>query len=193
MSRTFSPGQTSAILWTCVLLFATRVIGQLEVVLLEPSWLPGMDAWYSGLMPYPLLLPVQIAILMLMAVTAWNPRVRHGAFALAHPRGAEALRIFASIYFVVMAIRLAANINENRPDFWSEGAIPVAFHWVLALFLMVAGRPASSVRGMRLPAEHGHEDDEADDIPHGDVPALAQPLACGLGLREQVGNGHARG
>ena len=122
-----------------------------------------------------------------------NPRVRHGAFALAHPRGAEALRIFALLYFVVMAIRLAANINENRPDFWSEGAIPVAFHWVLALFIMVAGRPASSARGMRLPAEHGHEDDEADDIPHGDVPALAQPLACGPGLREQVGHSHARG
>ena len=37
-----------------------------------------MDAWYSGLLPYPLLLPAQIAILMLMAVVAWNRRVRSG-------------------------------------------------------------------------------------------------------------------
>jgi hypothetical protein len=137
-----------------------------------------MDAWYSGLLPYPLLLPAQIAILMLMAVVAWNPRVRRGAFAQAHPRGAETLRIFALVYFVVMAVRLVVNIKENGADFWHEGAIPVAFHWVLALFILVCGR--------RAPAQDRHEDDEADDVPHGDVPSLAQPLACGFGFREQV-------
>jgi hypothetical protein len=162
------------LLWTCVLLFAARVIGQLETVLLEPHWLPTMDAWFSGLLPYPLLLPVQIGILMLMAVVAWNPRVRHGEFAQANPRGALALRTFAFVYFVVMAVRLAVNVNVNRADFWSEGAIPVAFHWVLALFILVSGR--------RMPAQQQQVDSEADDIPHGDVPALAQPLACGFGL-----------
>ena len=152
-----------------------------------------MDAWYSGLLPYPLLLPLQIVLLMVMAVIAWNPRVREGAFALAHPGAANALQIFALVYFVVMAGRLAVNITENRADFWSEGAIPVAFHWVLALFLMVTGRPSTSVQRPGMPAEHRHEEDEPDDIPHGDVPALAQPLACGLGLREQVGHSHSRG
>jgi hypothetical protein len=169
---------SAMLLWTCVLLFAARVVGQLETVLLEPHWLPTMDAWFSGLLPYPLLLPLQIGILMLMAVIAWNPRVRSGQFADANPRGALALRIFAVAYFVVMAVRLAVNVIENRADFWSEGAIPVAFHWVLALFILVSGRS--------VPAQQHYVDSEADDIPHGDVPALAQPLACGPGLGKQV-------
>ena len=169
--------RTAWLLWACVLLFAARVIGQLEAALLEPPWLPDMDAWYSGLLPYPLLLPVQIGILMLMTVVAWNPRVRNGQFAQRHPRAADALRLLALLYFLVMAVRLAVNINTNGADFWSEGAIPVAFHWVLALFILVSGR---------APPQQHHQDDETDDVPHGDVPALAQPLACGASLGEQV-------
>jgi len=180
------------LLWSCVGLFAARVVGQLEALLVAPGWLPDMDAWYSGLLPYPLLLPAQIAILMLMSIVAWNRRVRTGAFARANPRGAGALRIFAGLYFIVMAVRLGVNVIDNGADFWRNGAIPVAFHWVLALFVLVAGRDADSAVGnVRLPAQRDDQDDEADGIPHGDVPALAQPLKYGLGLGEQVGYGHA--
>ena len=180
------------LLWSCVALFAARVIGQFEVLLVAPEWLPDMDAWYSGLLPYPLLLPAQIAILMTMSAVAWNRRIRTGAFARANPRGAGALRIFAGIYFVVMAVRLGVNVIDNGAEFWRHGAIPVAFHWVLALFVLVAGRDAESAVGsVRVPAQHREEDDEADDVPHGDVPAIAQPLKDGLGLGEQIGYGHA--
>jgi hypothetical protein len=178
-------------MWSCVALFAARVLGQLETLLLQPAWLPDMDAWYSGLLPYPLLLPAQIAILMLMAAVAWNRRVRTGCFARANPRGAGALRIFAGIYFVVMAVRLGVNVIDNGADFWRAGAIPVAFHWVLALFIVVSGR-SSSMGHMGVPAEHRHEYDETYDIPHGDVPAMEQPLACGLGFGKQSGYGDAR-
>jgi hypothetical protein len=173
----------AALLWSCTALFAARVIGQLETALLAPAWLPDMDAWFSGLLPYPLLLPAQIAILMLMAVVAWNRRVRNGCFARANPRVAGALRLFAYLYFVVMAVRLGVNVIDNGAEFWREGAIPVAFHWVLALFLLVAGR---------VPAEHQPQREEADDVAHGDVPALAQPLADGLGFGKQVRYGNAR-
>jgi hypothetical protein len=180
------------LLWSCVALFAARVVGQFEVLLLAPDWLPDMDAWYSGLVPYTLLLPAQLAILMLMAAVAWNRRIHTGAFARANPRAALALRIVAGLYFTVMAVRLAVMVLDNGADFWRHGAIPVAFHWVLALFLAVAGRDAASaVRGVRVPAERSDEDDEADDVPHGDVPSMAQPLEDGFGLREQVGYGHA--
>ena len=84
------------------------------------------------------------------------------------------------------------NVIGNGAEFWRAGAIPVAFHWVLALFVLVSARPAESVGGLlRIPAEDQDEDDEADDIPHGDVPALAQPLADGLGFGEQVRYGDA--
>jgi hypothetical protein len=146
--------------------------------LVAPAWLPDIDAWHSGSLPYPVLLPAQIAVLMLMAVVAWNPRVRGRQFASSHPRAAGALRLVGCAYFLVMAARLVLNILENGAQFWREGAIPVAFNWVLALFVLVAGR--------RMPAQQQHQDDETDYIPHGDVPALAQPLRHGFGLREQV-------
>lgn len=180
---------TAALLWSCVALFAARVVGQLESLLVAPHWLPDMDAWYSGLLPYPALLPAQIAILMLMAVVAWNPRVRSGSFARSSPRTAQALRMLAGIYFAVMAVRLAVNIQANGIDFWREGAIPVAFHWVLALFMLVSGRGSAAIERMRIPAQHRHQHDETDDIAYGDIPAMPKPLAYGLRFGKQVGHG----
>jgi hypothetical protein len=165
------------LLWSCIALFAARVVGQLEVLLLAPDWLPDMEAWYSGLLPYPLLLPAQIALLMLMTAVAWNRRIRNGSFARVNPRTAGALRILAGIYFVVMAVRLGVNIIDNGAEFWRHGAIPVAFHWVLALFLLVSARS---------PAEQRQQRDEAYSVPHGDVPAVEQPLADGFGFGKQV-------
>lgn len=180
-------------MWSCIALFAARVTGQLETLLMAPDFLPDMDAWYSGLMPYHLLLPAQIAILMLMSAVAWNRRMRNGAFARAHPRTAGALRIFAGLYFTVMAVRLGVNVIENGPEFWRHGAIPVAFHWVLALFVLVSGREADSgMERVRVPAHYRDENEEPYDVPYGDVPAIAQPLADGFGLGKEVRYGHSR-
>jgi hypothetical protein len=173
----------AALLWTCTALFAFRVIAQLEALLIAPGWLPDMDAWYSGLVPYPLLLPAQIALLMLMAVVAWNRRIRAGSFARANPRTARALRIAALCYFTVMAARLAIHVLDHGADFWREGALPVAFHWVLALFLLVSGR---------APTDQQPQRDEADDVAHGDVPAVTEPLADGFRFGEEVRYGDAR-
>jgi len=173
------------LLWSCIALFAARVIGQFEAMLLAPAWLPPMDAWYSGLMPYFLLLPAQVVLLMIMAAVAWNRRVRAGRFAAANPRTAGALRLAAYLYLGAMAARLGLNVLAHGAEFWREGAIPVAFHWVLALFLLVSARASG------IPAGDEYQDDEADDIPYGDVPAVPQPLAHGFRLREQVGYRHA--
>src|SRR5215831_12060750 len=147
--------EAAVLLWVCLLLFAARVLGQFEAFTLAPAWLPDMDAWYSGLLPYYLLLPAQVVLLMIMAVVAWNPRV------------AGALRILAGVYFLVMAVRLAVNLNGHGADFWRAGAIPVAFHWVLALFLLVSARPG-------LSGERVIHAEEVDELPDGDVPALVQ-------------------
>ena len=71
-------------LWCCTVLFALRVAGQVIVVIFHPRWLPPMEQWYSGLMPYPYLLPVQILILALMV--AINRNVSAGAGSFARPR-----------------------------------------------------------------------------------------------------------
>jgi len=185
--------EVATLLWICVALFAVRVIGQFEALVLSPPWLPGMDAWYSGLLPYYLLLPAQIALLMVMAVVAWNRRVRTGRFAAASPRFARGLRIFAALYFVLMAVRLGVNLFQHGADFREHGAIPVAFHWVLALFALVSGRVSElGPRAVRIPAKNLEQYDEADDIPHGDVPAMTQPLAHGFGLGKEIRYGNTR-
>jgi len=168
--------EVALLLWSCIALFAARVIGQFEALVSSPAWLPDMEAWYSGLLPYYLLLPAQILLLMIMAVVAWSRRVRTGRFALANPRLARALRVLALVYFVVMALRLGLNLAWNGADFWREGAIPVAFHWVLALFLLVSARSA----GVLAPTAAAMADDpQADDTPHGDVPALGALVSFG--------------
>jgi hypothetical protein len=128
------------VLWVCVGLFFLRVIGQIEVLLLAPSWLPPMNAWYSGLLPYPLLLPAQIVLLMLMSVVVVR-EMRTGD--IAHVRTARWrpwARTAALVYFAVMLLRLVIQFVRGADDVIAAGGIPVAFHWVLALFLLVLSR-----------------------------------------------------
>jgi hypothetical protein len=124
--RRSKQGMGVLILWICIALFFTRVVAQIEVLLIEPDWLPAMPAWYSGLLPYPALLPAQIALLMLMCVIA----VRRADMG---PRmvGAQVIktcRALALLYFSTMAVRLGLCVSTYGADFYLHGGLPVAFH-----------------------------------------------------------------
>lgn len=121
------------ILWVCILLFLLRVVGQLEVLLLEPAWLPPMHDWYSGLIPYPILLPLQIVLLMIMAAVVVR-KITAGPW----------VRRIAIVYFAVMLLRLIVQLMRGADSVIEAGGIPVAFHWVLALFLLVLARRNST-------------------------------------------------
>jgi len=128
------------VLWACIGLFLLRVLGQLEVVLIAPAWLPPMEQWYSGLLPYPLLLPAQILILMLMTGLTVN-EMRRPQPVFARPRGRwNWLRDLSIFYFAAMVVRLVLKFLRGAEDVIAAGGIPVAFHWVLALFLLVLSR-----------------------------------------------------
>lgn len=127
------------VLWICVALFFLRVIGQIEVLLLAPPWLPPMNDWYSGLLPYPLLLPAQILLLMLMAVLVVG-EMRTSDATNATARWRRWVRRAALVYFAVMVLRLTIQLARGAEDVIAAGGIPVAFHWVLALFLLVLSR-----------------------------------------------------
>jgi hypothetical protein len=130
-------------LWACIGLFLGRVLGQIEVVLIAPAWLPPMEGWYSGLLPYPLLLPAQILILMLMTgLTVNEMRRPHGA------AGREWLRVVSLIYFAAMVVRLIVQFLRGADTVIAAGGIPVAFHWVLALFLLVLSGTATLARAV---------------------------------------------
>ena len=53
------------ILWFLAALFMLRVLGQFLVAAFQLPFLPPMSAWYSGLILYPILLPLLIGILIL--------------------------------------------------------------------------------------------------------------------------------
>lgn len=116
-----------------LLLFVLRVCGQLLVLMARPRWLPPMKDWYSGLVPYFVLLPVQVAIIALML--AMIGQVRLG---IPDRELATGLMVFAAIYALGMFVRLVI-LRRRHPSYrWYEGGmIPILFHWVLAAFLLV--------------------------------------------------------
>ena len=117
------------LLWTLLALFVLRVAGQALVAFFGAPWLPPMERWYSGLVPYGLLLPAQLAIIALMAKVCADFTRRRGFFV--RPRRFFAVHWlwFGWIYVAAMLLR-----------FVIQGpTIPVFFHWVLAAFVIAVG------------------------------------------------------
>jgi hypothetical protein len=118
-------------------LFAVRVAGQVVVLLAAPRWLPPMEQW--NLVPYPVLLPIQLALLA--AMTAVTVDLAVGARML--PPGGRAIGVplvmCACVYAAAMAVRYAVRMARRPDQRWFGGAIPIVFHWVLAAWLLVLG------------------------------------------------------
>ena len=128
------------VLLTCAVLFALRVIGQVIVALYAPRWLPAMDHWYSGLMPYRYLLPAQLFLLTLMIVIVADVFRGDGFFA-AGGWGpvATPLRLAAVVYFSSMAVRYVLTMTFKPERRWLKRTIPIWFHMVLATALWTFG------------------------------------------------------
>lgn len=122
-----------AALSVLLVLFVLRVAGQLIVLIARPRWLPPMKDWYSGLVPYFILLPVQVAIIALML--AMIGQVRLGI--PDRPLGIG-LSVFATVYALGMLVRFVI-LRRRHPEYrWYEGGmIPILFHWVLAAFVVI--------------------------------------------------------
>ena len=128
------------ILALLAVVFLGRVVGQAIVALSAPRWLPPMEEWYSGLIPYPVLLPIQILILALQARISWDLWHGAGLFARRSPRLGVILIWFALIYFMVMLSRYVITMALFPERRWFGHAIPIFFHWVLAGYLFAWSR-----------------------------------------------------
>jgi hypothetical protein len=60
------PSTYAVYLWIFTVLLFARVVGQLIVNAYAPQWLPPMEQWQSGLLPYRRLLFGQAIVLTLM-------------------------------------------------------------------------------------------------------------------------------
>jgi hypothetical protein len=117
------------LLWTLLALFVLRVAGQAMVAFFGVTWLPPMDRWYSGLVPYEVLLPAQLLIIVAMAKISSDFTRRQGFFV--RPRRFFAVHWlgFGWLYFAAMLVRCLIQ----------GPTIPVFFHWVLAAFVIAVG------------------------------------------------------
>ncbi len=121
-------------LWLCTGLFAFRVVSQLAALLFKPNFLPTFESWHGGVLPYPLLLITQVLIFTWLVWTAWQfsqskvyPRRRLGMVII----------ILASLYFLVMLLRLLLGLTILSEHRWFASYLPAFFHLVLASYLFL--------------------------------------------------------
>jgi hypothetical protein len=117
-------------LWFLLGLFILRVLGQALVAFLDVHFLPPMEAWYSGLMPYEVLLPSQIVLIAVMAKICLDFTRQNGFFFNRNRFFATAWLWFGDVYLAAMIARAV---------FLWDHPIPIVFHWVLAAFVITVG------------------------------------------------------
>jgi hypothetical protein len=123
-----------------ILLFL-RVLGQIIVVLRAPRWLPPMEQWQSGLLPYPVLLAGQAVVLTLMVWISTNFARRSGVFVEPRRPDAGYIVVWCSyVYFGGMVLRYVVRMWRRPDQRWLGGTIPIVFHSIVAAFLWLVGR-----------------------------------------------------
>jgi hypothetical protein len=131
------PDLAAAFLLFFGLLFCVRVVGQLLVRARAPRWLPPMGQW--NLLPYRLLLPIQIVFLALIAAVVIDFAAGPWFFAEPNRSFGRFLIGVSAVYAGSMLVRYAVRMARRPVERWFGGAIPMVFHIVLAAFLFVWG------------------------------------------------------
>jgi hypothetical protein len=129
----------AALLALLTVCFGLRVAGQFIVSRSAPTWLPSMPEWYSGVVPYPRLLAIQLAMLAVMGATVVGLAVGWPAVANPRPALGTALLLIAWPYGLSMPIRYAVRMWRHPEARWTGRTIPIVFHVVLASWLFVLG------------------------------------------------------
>lgn len=118
-----------------------RITGQIIVVLRAPRWLPAMEQWQSGLLPYPVLLLGQAIVLTLMVWISADFVRGSGVFMEPRrPDSGRAIVWFSCVYFGGMVVRYIVRMWRRPDQRWFGGTIPIVFHSVVAAFLYTFGR-----------------------------------------------------
>lgn len=128
------------ILGAVLVLFVFRVAGQLLVAFDLVDFLPGMQEWQSGLLPYPALVVSQLAIIALFSKICRGIYLDRGVFARKRPRLGRILRWVATFYFLSMPVRYCIYMVLVPEARWFHGTIPIVFHMILAVFLFTLSR-----------------------------------------------------
>ncbi|HWP59614.1 MAG TPA: hypothetical protein VNL14_17100 [Candidatus Acidoferrales bacterium] len=138
----------SSILLALTFLFFVRVLAQ-ALALLEFSSLPSMEEWVipsaspfstSGLVPYRILLPIQIVILTLQVCVCRDFIRGRGYFlSLTGSTGRILIRL-SYLYFASMILRYIVTMAVYPERRWLGHTVPILLHFTLAGFLFTLGR-----------------------------------------------------
>lgn len=138
MVQKYQSGKYAPVLWILLGLFLLRVLAQGFVMSGKAPYLPPPEAWQSGLLPYPALLASQLLILAVFTKAAVDLTRGAGFFAVPRPGFGKFLLWFGVLYFALMLLRFLMWLPAG--GYWKGGIIPIVFHWVLAAFILTAGR-----------------------------------------------------
>lgn len=133
------PTLSGYLLWCLLGMFCLRVLGQLLVTLRRPRWLPPMQQWYSGLIRYRFLLPIQAGFILVMGFMAFSFTRNQGNLVIPSPALGRGVVGFSYVYAAAMLVRYVLRMARRPDQRWLGGIIPIIFHLVLAAFLFVFG------------------------------------------------------
>ena len=120
--------------------FCLRVLGQMLVAIVGVSWLPPMESWYSGLMPYPYLWPSQFLIIALYSKVCLDFTRGEGFFVRSRPVFGRGVLVFGYLYLASMIVRYIIRMSLYPEARWFGGVISIFFHWALAGFIIAFGQ-----------------------------------------------------
>ncbi|MGH7851917.1 MAG: hypothetical protein ACREP3_00635 [Candidatus Binatia bacterium] len=140
MKSQLTPGKHGRVLLLLTLLFSLRVLGQALVEFFSVDWLPSTEAWASGLLPYSILLAIQLVMLIGMVKIVSDVWREGGFFAMASASWSRFLIGFSAVYAGSMAARYILTMIFQPEMRWLGGTIPIFFHFVLASFLYTWGK-----------------------------------------------------
>ena len=120
-----------------LLLFVFRVAGQLMVANGLAPYLPPMNEWQSGLLPYPVLVFFQIIIIFLYAKVCFDIKKGEGFFFHYQPVLKKYLLLLGIFYLVAMVLRYVIYMTLVPEARWLKGTIPIIFHMILAGFIIL--------------------------------------------------------
>jgi hypothetical protein len=134
-----SPTDLGPVFWVLTVLLVGRVGGQLIVAGWAPRWLPPMEQWQSGLLPYPALVFGQAVVLTLMIWISVDFSRGSGLWVRPHPGLGAAALWWSYLYVGAMVVRYVVRMTRRPDQRWLGGTIPIIFHSLVALFQWLFG------------------------------------------------------
>jgi len=134
-----NPTPYAPYLWIFTVLLIGRVAGQLVVATKAPRWLPPMEQWQSGLLPYPVLVAGQAVVLTLMIWISIDFSLGSGFWVQPMPRLGLAAVWWSYLYFGAMIVRYIRRMMRRPDQRWFGGTIPIIFHSIVAAFQWTFG------------------------------------------------------